>query len=96
LLALLPPARADGEPDPAFWSGGEVVLQLPYDMHFGGLDADAQGNLALAFYSPLFEGVDPATGRPSAEIGAYCEINPASARGRTCASSTSPSTTSGA
>ena len=71
-------ARADGDPDPAFWTGGEVVLQLPFDMHFGGLDADAEGNLALAFYSPLFEGVDrgywATVGDDS--LGAYCEIDP--------------------
>ncbi len=69
---------ADGEPDPVFWSAGEVVFQLPYDMHFGGLDADAEGNLALAFYSPLFEGVERGYWATvgDASVGAYCEINP--------------------
>ncbi len=47
-------------------------------MNFGGLDADAEGNLALAFDSPLFEGVDrgywATVGDDS--LGAFCEIDP--------------------
>ncbi len=83
-LTFSPAAEADGEPDAAFWSDGEVVFQLPYDIHFGGLDADAQGNLALAFYSPLFEGVDrgylATVGDDS--LGASCEINPGTGPGQ--------------
>ncbi|MBP9146736.1 MAG: hypothetical protein KBF21_06030 [Thermoanaerobaculia bacterium] len=77
-------AGADGDPDPAFWTGGEVVLQLPFDMNFGGLDADAAGNLALAFDSPLLEGVDrgywATVGDDS--LGAYCEIDPGTGPGQ--------------
>lgn len=83
-LAFAPAVEADGEPDPAFWSGGEVVLQVPFDMNFGGLDADAQGNLALAFDSPLFEGVDrgywATVGDDS--LGASCEISPGTGPGQ--------------
>ncbi len=83
-LTFAPAAGADGDPDPAFWTGGEVVFQLPYDMHFGGLDADAAGNLALAFYSPLFEGVEHGYWMTvgDASVGAACEIDPGTGPGQ--------------
>lgn len=69
----------DGELDPSFWGDGKVTLDATADYGFGGLAADVDGGMAVAYsYVPPVGGVEVGAWRRVGDstLGGACLIEP--------------------
>lgn len=77
LCVSLPLAADDGDLDSSFWSDGTLALGAGVDLTFGGLAADVDGSLAVAFsFSPADTELAYWESVGDSSLGSLCRVDP--------------------